>query len=213
MKKLIGMILVASMVMGLTACSGKVSNPVNVEPIPESETESAQNSEAVEPDTSTGEYMGNPWVECDVKAIADKYSLYVEVPEGSTNVLFQDNVVINMGEIRFTSDGVDYTYRVQFTPEFEDISGYYAEWETDEPAVLMARVDDFYTDYKGNKARVMSEHDEFTQMDVQIIMWYDEVFGRTLCLCAEASDLNGFDVQAVAEQLYFQPDPDSLNAD
>lgn len=152
--------------------------------------------------------MANPWRACEKSEISEEFYLYMEIPEDAKDVVYQMNDTIHMGEAKYTSDGTDFVYRVQYTPELQDISGMYCKWDLEENGNMMANVDEFYENYQGNETKTMCKSD--SDGDAQVINWYDPVFGRTMCLIAESKDLNGFDIQALAEQMYYQPDPDSV---
>ena len=193
MKKSVAVIIIGLMLISLCACSIEAVQ-VTEEPIEEN---------------FAG--MPNPWCECTKKDIADEFNLFMNIPENASDVVIQKNETIKMGEAKYVSDGIEFIYRVQYTDKLEDISGNYCEWDKTENIRIFAVIDEFYEDYSGNEAIMMSG--KGMNGDEQVICWYDPVFNRTLCLEASAKDLSSFDIKAVAEQMYYQPDPDMLNMD
>ncbi len=120
--------------------------------------------------------------------IAARFGFRFEVPEGATDVTF---TVIDdkIAEMNFVRNNVYYSYSMKKTDEFENISGVFLDWTVEDdcrvkgiPATAKRRRDDDWT--------------------VDLCLWHDETVGVMYALSAESADLDGFDVIAIAEELY-----------
>lgn len=180
MKKLLAVLMVAMMAMLAVACAKKDANEPGEVISTDAPTKGAEEK---------GEMVGmaNPMVETDAKGVMDKTGLEFKIPEGASDVQY---FVINneLAEARFKLDGVEYTARMQPTGEFTDISGYYYEWDSQEDAKV-----------GGLDAKMMRKNGDPT---IDVILWFDAVPGVMYSLSAQAKDLDGFDISAVAEQMY-----------
>lgn len=210
MKKLFAITMTSLMLVSLCACGNKEPEAAaSSDQTTETATvdEAVDTSDEVVDDAEVG--MANPWVDATPAEIADMFFLSMNIPEGATDVIYQINNSINMGEAMFNLDGTTFVYRVSYSEEMEDTSGIYTEWDLEDECTIHAQVDDTYTAYEGNKAKFLGCHTD--ELDYQVIIWYDPVFKRNFCLSAVADDLDGFDIQAYAEQMYYQPDPDTCD--
>ena len=133
--------------------------------------------------------MANPWRESSEAEIEKILDTDVRLPENSSDIEYR---VMNDGEIcetDFCYDDLSFTYRLKAAEKAEDISGLYYEWDV---------TDD--VDFHGCKAFAKrSVSDEET---VDLFQWYDEEKGIIHSLSTAAADLDGFDIQGIAELLY-----------
>lgn len=107
MKKLVALTLALMMIFALCACGESV------------------NDEPEEADGNGGNaQMVNPMVEVTPEELESTIGVALVPPEGAEDVNY---FVINgeLGEVQFMYDGLEYSYRVQKTDKFEDISGVY----------------------------------------------------------------------------------------
>lgn len=139
--------------------------------------------------------MANPWREITPDEMYTAYGHVFAVPEGAEDVVYRINTELRMAEARFNLESVMLTARVADTDP-EDISGlYYDHWDAEEPCQIHG--------WKGVTRRVSDEG-----RTIDVCLWYDETKGLAWSLMAEADDLDGFDITAVAEQVYIT---DELN--
>ena len=101
-----------------------------------------------------------------------------------------------MIQLNFKLDGMDFTARAQFgAAEDADISGIYADWTEGPDDVILANWGG------GNMSgKTFRSVDDLGYTD--LITWYDIEIGIKYSLSVTADDLAGFDIQAVAEQMY-----------
>lgn len=133
--------------------------------------------------------LENPWEEIDVEDMAPAIGYNLAVPEGATDVYCCVDKQDGIGELRFMLDETFYTARIKATSDFEDISGMYYDWTTTSEAKV-GRCDAKCYRYveEGNCA--------------EICLWYDVVPGMMYSVSVWAPDLDGFDITAVAPQVY-----------
>lgn len=141
-------------------------------------------------ETQENTEMANPWVESDQGAIKEKLGFEMKAPDGSKDISYSANKSEGMAELRFTDEtGTKFTYRMQATPEFADISGLNYKWDiTDDQKVAGC---------DGKTMRVKADGET-----IDLLLWYDVDSGVMHSLSATAPDLDGFDIVAVAENLY-----------
>ena len=142
------------------------------------------------------EGMPNPWVETDREGFIERLSLELELPDGASDALWRVLVDDNLGELRFTLDGQEIIARVKAADGFEDISGMYYDWET---------VEDEWVGWCPAKLYTSESEGE----TVELCLWFDEQAGVMYSVSTSGEDLDGFDLLAVAGQVY--PASDDLN--
>ena len=136
--------------------------------------------------------VANPMVESDADTILQELGFTFGVPEGAEEVKY---FIIDkaLAEMQFTLDGVKYNARIQSAAEFTDISGVHGEPLAEESANLFdGRGDTLVRRYK----------DAERNLTTDVMLWFDVVPGVQYCLTAEAADLDGFDIQAIAEVVF-----------
>lgn len=195
----------------LTVVAGSVAGCGNAdEQAQTTETEQAveQNSvteAAVAEETAeTAVGMENPWVEItEDEANANCFRLF-KAPDGAKDVIWSmcdelgdvEKGIGPMIQLSFTLDGVQFTARAQQgAAEDTDIAGNYVEWTVGPEEATLANW------AEGNMpAKTYRSINESGYLDM--ITWYDIEMGISYSLSAAAADLDGFDIQAVAEQMY-----------
>lgn len=136
--------------------------------------------------------IANPWTDCTREEMAAEIGIDMEAPAEAEDPAWSYMVSGEdvMGDLRFTAEGVRYCYRIAPAAEFTDISGLYYDWTIeDEDSVS-------YCD--AATKRVITE-DEGT---IDLVLWFDVVPGVMYSLSAQADDLDGFDILAMAEELF-----------
>lgn len=144
-------------------------------------------------DTSAGMGLTNPWTESDKQGVAEATGFELTAPEGASEVAYSYMQEGGMAQLRFVMDETKWTYRAQMTNELTDISGMAYEWTGEEEGSVANRNAVYF---------VYCAPEDGTEDDVQVVNWYDAVVGATYSLSAVSSDLDGMDIQAVAEMLF-----------
>ena len=138
----------------------------------------------------SGESMqvANPWRESSEAEIEELMHIEIDLPGDFSNVYYQ---VMNEGElceIDFDYLDLTFTYRMKETNGREDISGMYYDWDMEDTA-------DFHG-YEAYASRAVTDEET-----ADLFEWYDKDGGNMYSLGTTAKDLDGFDIQAVAEML------------
>ena len=98
-------------------------------------------------------------------------------------------------QLSFDLNGDSFTARAQVTGDrTADISGMYYEWTQQDDVTLANWADG---QMKGKYYRYISK-DEWADL----CTWYDEETGISYSVSVSSKDLDGFDLQAIAEALY-----------
>nr|MCR5101920.1 hypothetical protein [Butyrivibrio sp.] len=214
MKKNIVILIAGMMSLSLMACgSSDVENEgasteeasIIEEAPEEAETEEAETEEAETEDiadeatTETEEdvELANPVTEITEEEAASLVANCFSAPEGSTNVVWSriEDGEYPLVQMSFELDGLEFTAREQVTlDEEKDISGMNYEWTVEDEGTLAnwaggAMPAKFY--------RFIGE-DEY----VDLCTWFDVEIGLSYSLGVADKNLDGFDIQAVAEALY-----------
>ena len=174
MKRFLSIVLAAALCFSFAGCAENDTQAVT-------ETEAASQAAAV----------ANPMVETDLAGILEATGLSFEPLDGAENVKY---FIYHgtLAEMQFTYDGVDYRYRMAATDklqEVDDISGLYYQWTVEEDCEVANRI--------AKQRRYIG-----TDGYIDNILWLDVVPGVAYSLTAEAKDLDGFDILAIAEQIF-----------
>ena len=137
-----------------------------------------------------GTTIANPWVETDQAGILDALGIEIEAPAGAMDIHYRMAKEIGIAEVDFTyGDGnIPCTYRIKSVSEYEDISGLYYEWETDE---------DIKVSWCEGEKRKATDGD--TKIDSCI--WFDVVPGLMYSLSATGAP-EDFDICALSEEIF-----------
>ena len=142
----------------------------------------AQQTEAPKSD------VANPLVESDADEILQQIGFALGIPEGAENVQY---FILNgdTEEVHFSLDGLDYVARLKSTASFEDISGMCYEWTNTVDSELNER-----------ECKLMRYCG--TDGDIDLCLWYDAAPGVMYSLSTSDSSLDGFDITAVALEVF-----------
>ena len=137
------------------------------------------------------EGMTNPWLDTTAEGLMEALGVEFKVPEGAENVVFRMLREESLAEMDFDLDGMTYTARIQPAVEWTDISGMYYKWEN--------TLEDFTIGgcpaWEGRAADGEDTAD--------LCLWFDVVPGLMYSLgTVGEGDLDGFDLTAIAEQVY-----------
>ena len=142
--------------------------------------------------------MANPWVETDAEGVMQMVGVEFGIPAGAENISYSVLEVESLAEMRFTWNGLEYTARIKPCAAFEDISGlYYDEWLAEDPCEIQ------WCEGVCRRAQ-----DDMGTVDV--CLWFDVAPGIMYSVSTSAADLDGFDIQAAAEQLFVPMQGDAL---
>ena len=169
-----------------------------------SEQAQAPEGEAKESDEETAVGIANPWVTITEEEANKNCIRLFKAPEGATNQEWSmceelgdpDKGVGPLIQLSFTLDDLNYTARAQqgASPD-ADIAGNYVEWTVGPEEATLANWGE------GNMAgETYRRLDDSGYLDM--ITWYDVEIGISYSLTVGAEDLDGFDIQGVAEQMY-----------
>ena len=194
-KKVLATVFAVSAAFAMTAC-GNNAAPTTAQttgetPVAETtvETTEAVTDEAQEENSAENNQIANPWTETTVDDMESEIGLKLAVPEGAEVTGCTVNKSQGIGQILFTMDGVDYCARIKSTDFLEDISGTYYTWDVEDD-VMVDRCEGKFYQYVGDGETV------------QVCIWCDIVPGVSYSLMAVAPDLDGFDITAVAAQVF-----------
>lgn len=195
MRIMIAAVMAASTI--LCGCGGAAAQ--KTEEKTEQKTEEVS-AEAKEP--SVG--MANPWVEI-TEDDADKLCLRLfKAPEGAKVEAWLKcddlgdpaNGVNPLIQLSFWYDDMEFTARAQQgAAEDTDISGIYTEWTVGPEDATLAN-------WGGGNMRGKTYRSVNESGYIDLIEWYDTEIGIKYSLSVAAADLDGFDIQGVAEQMY-----------
>ncbi len=153
--------------------------------------------------------IANPWSDTTEEEAKTLCPRLFKAPEGATNVKWtkcEPDASVEgdsyMVQLDFDLDGLSFTARAKYgTPEYSDISGLYYTW-------TVGPEDSTLQNWGGGnmegKAYRLVNDDGY----IDLITWYDIEIGISYSLTVSDKDLDGFDIQAVAEEMY-NPDNES----
>ena len=136
--------------------------------------------------------MANPWTDTTAEEAMQVLGIEMGVPEGAEDVVYRMLADEQLLEMDFTLDGLDFTARMKpsaVVEEIEDISGLYYSWVHEEECEV---------GYTTGLLR-QAESDEGI---IENCIWLDVVPGFVYSLTTSAEDLDGFDLSAVAGQVF-----------
>ena len=141
--------------------------------------------------------IANPWTDSDRGGVLDATGFDLSVPEGAENVAYSYMQEESLAQVSYVLDGNEWTYRVRPTEHLEDLSGMCYEWDIEEDGAVGDMEAKIYA---------YSEADEDSEFiddvfSVHVVNWYDDVEKATHSLSVSGKNLDGLDIQAVAEKM------------
>ena len=138
--------------------------------------------------------LANPWKEMTKEELEQVSGLSFGVPEGATNVVYRWLESDGLAEMQFTLDGDEYCARAQKADlnegELMNISGMYFAWENEEPITV--------GDCHGTIGQAQTGSEDW----VELCLWYDASAKVMYSLSIYTTDLDGLDLNAVAQMVY-----------
>lgn len=183
MKRTIVTVLIMAFIMtALVGCGSAVA-------VDEAETQ-AQAAAATQAATETAG-LANPWIDTDYEGMKQATGLDLNIPSYAKDVVYRAEPEEGIAEVQFTIEetGTKCTARVKPTATAEDISGAYYTWENEEECKI---------DYCSGKTGMAKTENGM----IEYCTWFDAVPGISYSLIAEDKDLDGFDITAVAIDLF-----------
>jgi len=143
--------------------------------------------------------IANPWTDADPDRLMQALGLSFGVPEGAQDVAYRMLEAESLAEMQFTLGDASLTARIR-PAMFEDISGMYYEWTSDEPVSV-----------GWCEGRLMRAPDGEETAD--LLLWWDAAPGLMYSLSALSPE--GIDLLPVADDVYLvtQDDVDGLTAE
>lgn len=189
MKRFGTVLLTAIMVSAIfTGCGKSVTK--SEENIVETVAEDTVETTTEDTDREEPVGMANPWEETDFDTISNKIAGF-KFPDDAEAKACRWNESIGLAEIDLSIDGNEYTMRMQNADAFDDISGLYYDWTVEEDTVVGGR--------EGKARRVI---DGDGDMDIDNVIWFDVEIGTNYSFTAMDSDLDGYDGEAIVNNLY-----------
>ena len=154
--------------------------------------------------TDSGVGMANPWTEITEEEADRLVARLFKAPEGAEDVTWfkceelgdKSKNLSPLVQLSFTLNGLPFTARAQQgAPEDADIAGLYVDWTVGPEDATLANWGQ--GKMAGKTYRSMNDTGY-----VDLITWYDVEIGIAYSLSTAAADLDGFDIQAIAEQMY-----------
>ncbi len=135
------------------------------------------------------EELANPWEETDEAGLLEATGLSLAVPEGAEDVSYMVMASEGLGQMEFTLNGLYYTARIKAAAEYEDISGLYYEWASEEDCKI---------DRCEGKILQAPEGEQ----TVTACLWFDVAPGIMYSLCTTTDDVEAAQIQTVAEAVF-----------
>ena len=143
--------------------------------------------------TGIGTSVSNMWENMTAEGLQEETGLSFTLPEGADKTAYRWYGAEMLAEIQFSWNGGDYCFRtlpMQLNAgELMDISGLYYEGMKDEPVRVHL--------CSGSISKTQAENGNW----VERLLWYDETAERMYSLSVIAADVNGLDLEAIAEQI------------
>ena len=170
----------------------------------EAAPEDANAAAADSAETEQAVGLANPWVTITEDEAKELCTRLFKAPEGATDVEWlkcedlgdPEKSVGPLVQLSFKLDDREFTARAQQgAAEDADIAGNYVEWTVGPEDATLANWGEGHM--PGKTYRAINETGY-----VDMITWYDIEIGIAYSLSVAAADLDGFDIQAIAEQMY-----------
>ena len=191
-KRCLALILAGLMSLSLIACENSQSAQAPAEE-PNSEASAETSAEVVG--------LANPWRDCTEAEAMQFVVNGFSAPENAVNekwsVMEKDSAERpgTMVQLTFEMDNASFVAREQVVGDVDvDISGLYYDWTVEDEGTL--------ANWAGGYMPFKSYRFVGTDEYIDLIRWYDIETGYSYSVSAQAKDLEGFDLQAIVEQMY-----------
>ncbi len=141
-----------------------------------------------------GVSSADPWQDLTAGQLLEASGLSFGVPEGAEDVIYRWLDGEKLAEMQFTWEGGDFCARAQAVSpaqgELTDIAGMYFDWENEEEITVGG--------CPGTIAQAQTGSEDW----VERCLWLDAAAGIMYSLSVSATELDGLDMTAIAEQIY-----------
>ncbi len=201
-KKLVMMITALTMVAGAVTGCGSATETVETA-IDAEEVAKTDGTDVVTEAASEVVGIANPWVEITEEEANANCARLFHVPEGATEQVWSmcealgnpEEYLGSLVQLKFKLYDMEFTARAQQgAAEDADIAGIYTDWTVGPEDVQFANW--AAGNMTGKTYRAVGESDY-----TDLVTWYDIEVGIAYSLSVTASDLEGFDIVAVADQM------------
>nr|WP_297704327.1 hypothetical protein [uncultured Butyrivibrio sp.] len=199
-KKFVVLTAVLTLAAGMLAGCKEAQETAQTEPVKEEIAVTDDN--AGETEQSVG--IANPWVSITEDEAKEKCLRLFKAPEGAQvqdwlkceAIGDPDKGIGPLIQLSFVWEGMDFTARAQQgASDDTDIAGNYVDWTVGPEEVTLAN-------WGGGNMTGKFYRSINDSGYVDMITWYDYEIGISYSLSVAAKDLDGFDIQAIAEQMY-----------
>ncbi len=199
--------LTAGMIAGCGAAGEATQTEVAQEEVTQEDT-SSKGENSGETEEPVG--MANPWVTVSEDEAKEACMRLFKAPEGAEDQEW--SVCADLGDpekgvgplvqLNFALDNMNFNARAQQgAAEDADIAGNYVDWTVGPDDVTLANWGG--GNMTGKTYRAVTDTGY-----IDMITWYDVEVGIAYSLSVAAADLEGFDIQAIAEQMYAEESED-----
>lgn len=189
MKKIFWTMAAATCIAAAAVGCGKAST--GKDSVAESAVESTV---AVEEDS-----VANPWHESDKEGVLEATGIELITPDDAEYATYSYLDTENLAQVSYVRGTQNWVYRAVASDVYDDISGLYYDWASEESVEVSGRHADLCSYSDDNET-------------IWVINWYDEVPGIMYSLsvtAGSAEDLDGLDMQGMAEALFIPMQDDT----
>lgn len=129
--------------------------------------------------------VSNPWQKVTETEMNCDYGYEMCIPDDAENIVYTINSLSGLAEADFTLDGNECTLRVKSIDDFEDISGFYYNWDDTEFVKIGSRIVN----------ERMCEH-------LVSCLWYDESTSCMYSLCVSGENATAYDAEQMIMKMY-----------
>lgn len=133
--------------------------------------------------------MVNPWCETTQEELLETLGVTFGVPEGAEEIVYRMMEEEGVAEMQFAWQGTEYVARIRSAEAFEDISGFFYDWDSEETCEIgwcEGQLLNAQTDEGG----------------VWLCLWYDAAPGLMYSLGTHGSVKAQPELLSLAEEVY-----------
>lgn len=171
-------LIISTIILMFSGCSFASYTKQPVEP----------DSIVVNDDDNQNSYVSNPWTEVTKADVEEGLGIEINLPDDAQNIVARQNSSVDLYEILFDYNDLNYTYRIKKSAGDEDISGLYYDWTLSYEETV-----------EGYDAIIYSVHTE--DGNINLITWHDTQTDISFSLSTNIGDLDGFHITEIVKQL------------
>ena len=131
--------------------------------------------------------IANPWIDTTAEELVQALGVSFGEPDGAEEILYRMLESENLAEMQFVLQGANCTARIKPAAEWEDISGLYFDWDSEESCEIGW--------CEGKILRAAG-------VDIQLCLWFDIAPGLMYSLSIETSGGEATDIPKLAGMVY-----------